>query len=635
MYKLILISVFIIPSLQSFAQCQVNVSNDTTLCEVNAKALLEADAENAIKYLWYPSQYLSSSTYKTTRATPQKTTTYTVEAYMRKNAEMVVNGDFENGNQNFISDYSFLANPNKDSGNFSEGKYIINNTAKNTHPCFADCGDYPTGKGKMLIVNGSSVPNTIVWSQTISVQPNTDYYFSAWVQNISCGTGFPAKLQFSINGKLLGSAFTTIDRLCVWDNFFEPWFSKDVSSATISIINQSTSLSGNDFAIDDISFGEYCTAKNSVTVTVNWQKIELQKQICVGDSFFINNKYQKQSGQFINKYKNKKGCDSFVTTNLIVNAIGSNPTITICSGDSAYLENKYRKVNGTYYDTFKSSIGCDSLVKAFLKVIPPQKKEILASLCFSDTFFYKNKVYTTEGVYYDTSYYYQCIDTITKIAITKIAEPHLYTLRTFCRGDSILWKNGYIKTDTIIIDSLKSQLGCDSLNELSFKQTGTPPNIADTAFFCKENLAIVDAGSYKNFLWNTGTKNRYLQTQNEGIYWVKVVDTSGCIMYDTLQIIERCRPIVFVPNAFTPNNDGINDYLFLSYQNLISLHFQLFDRWGKLLFETTNPNFSWDGKYNDVALPFGIYQWIATFEGLGNNNIIVKQQCKGFINILE
>jgi len=75
----------------------------------------------------------------------------------------------------------------------------------------------------------------------------------------------------------------------------------------------------------------------------------------------------------------------------------------------------------------------------------------------------------------------------------------------------------------------------------------------------------------------------------------------------------NCNPAVemFVPNAFSPNGDGQNDVLFINANNNIqSLTFEIFNRWGNVVFKTTNVNIGWDGMYNGNKLDSDIFAYI-------------------------
>jgi len=167
-------------------------------------------------------------------------------------SSLVKNGDFTNGNKSFTSGYTYCTSSNC---LYPEGYYAVGKNANFYHNAFVG-RDHTTGTGNFMIVNGAGVPSTIVWRQTISIKSNTDYNFSAWVMSLVGGS--PAQLQFQINGTTIGSIFSAPSTVNLWQNFFVTWNSGSNTSAVITILNQNTTLSGNDFGLDDISFIEIC-----------------------------------------------------------------------------------------------------------------------------------------------------------------------------------------------------------------------------------------------------------------------------------------------------------------------------------------------------------------------------------------
>src|SRR5215207_10131572 len=103
--------------------------------------------------------------------------------------ELVVNGDFENGNTNFTSAYNYTSN------NTTEGEYWVATGAQvsSWNGGMTSNGDHTTGFGNFLMVNGSPSTGTDVWCQTITVTPNTDYIFSAWISTLYASS--PAIVQ--------------------------------------------------------------------------------------------------------------------------------------------------------------------------------------------------------------------------------------------------------------------------------------------------------------------------------------------------------------------------------------------------------------------------------------------------------
>jgi len=92
--------------------------------------------------------------------------------------------------------------------------------------------------------------------------------------------------------------------------------------------------------------------------------------------------------------------------------------------------------------------------------------------------------------------------------------------------------------------------------------------------------------------------------------WVK--DEHGCVNTDTakIDVVGLCGDDVFVPNTFTPNGDEMNDKLYVRNLSLNGLKtFRIFDRWGKLVFETTDINQGWDGTYNGKVLNTGVFAY--------------------------
>ena len=101
------------------------------------------------------------------------------------------------------------------------------------------------------------------------------------------------------------------------------------------------------------------------------------------------------------------------------------------------------------------------------------------------------------------------------------------------------------------------------------------------------------------------------------VYTLLATDTNGCYGYDTVTITVIPLHDIFIPNAFTPNGDGNNDY-FSIYGKLNLLVFfeaRIFDRWGEKVFESNNPYFTWDGTYHGVAETPGVFVYTmkATF----------------------
>ena len=97
-----------------------------------------------------------------------------------------------------------------------------------------------------------------------------------------------------------------------------------------------------------------------------------------------------------------------------------------------------------------------------------------------------------------------------------------------------------------------------------------------------------------------------------GYHSLKVIikDENGCITEDILQILFRLNTDIFIPNTFSPNGDGINDWLeiFTKDGNNFNIQMSVYDRWGNLVYQSFNRKRpKWDGRFKGENLPAAVY----------------------------
>ena len=107
-------------------------------------------------------------------------------------------------------------------------------------------------------------------------------------------------------------------------------------------------------------------------------------------------------------------------------------------------------------------------------------------------------------------------------------------------------------------------------------------------------------------------KNYKTRTKTEESVWYSIdINNGPCFYKDSvfLNVKEyKCGlPDVFIPNAFSPNGDGVNDVLYVRGNMINKLTFKVFDRWGELVFETDTLNAGWDGSFNDKKLDPAVF----------------------------
>jgi len=119
-----------------------------------------------------------------------------------------------------------------------------------------------------------------------------------------------------------------------------------------------------------------------------------------------------------------------------------------------------------------------------------------------------------------------------------------------------------------------------------------------------------------NNLDNPSSYTPTFQSNFDQLYTVQIKTTAGCVTVDT-QLVKIVPHVdMFVPNAFTPNNDGLNDFLRPTLMGIKELrYFRIYNRWGQLLFEAKSDRPGWNGIFKGVTQPTQVVVWIA--EGLG------------------
>ncbi len=583
--------VFLSSSFEAKAQCSfwteipVDLGNDTVLCSGQSLVL---DASNGFNYDYY----LWSTGGTTPTLNVNAAGTYAVQTGMVGN-NIVVNGDFESGNTGFTSGY--VQGTGGTWGTLSfEGTYDISTSPSLSHSNFTPCGDHTSGSGNMMVVNGAGTPVS-VWCQTINVIPNTDYLFSSWATNALNDLNV-AQLQFSINGATLGNMFSVTPTGCDWVQFNATWNSGSNTTADICIINQNTAISGNDFAIDDITFQEVCTVTDTINVAVETITVEAGPNL----TFCPN------EAEDVTATSNLSPVDFLWNT--------GSPNATISP-----------QTTGWYYVDVTSNNGCTATDSVYIDVIPMDWT--IDSILMGPTACGSNNGYVsamTSGTFND---------------------PPIYTWNGPGAGNpnqinASVFQNLSPGWYYLSIESA----GCYQYDSMEVTVSNPPlANFTANPTTGEAPLAVTFTNGSQNantYVWDfgngQGANSNTTSTQNTvydmpGLYNVMLVaNQGGCsdTAYTTILVV---APEVFfpgtiqVPNVFTPDNDEINDVFEVQIANMIRFEIQIVNRWGNLVFESDDPQFKWDGTISGNPATEGtyFYRYSAvdlqeeTFEGHG------------------
>lgn len=251
-------------------------------------------------------------------------------------------------------------------------------------------------------------------------------------------------------------------------------------------------------------------------------------------------------------------------------------------------------------------------------------------------------VVTSPGTYQVVVDLHGCLsdDTI-EVGMVQLATPELGDPRMLCSGDSILlvvhpagadvlWNNGQT-TDSVIVRTggpwsvQFSSQGCtvQDMVWITERPMITEGPLAAERTICFGHTLTLDASIPEaTYQWSNGSTYHAITVTYPGTYHYQA--EGPCILVqDTVELVAgNCTPLVHVPNAFTPDGDGLNDrFAPITTGTPLEYDFLVFDRWGGIVFESRTPGEGWDGLEKGEEAPIGVYSWRLIYRAVGEDGI--------------
>lgn len=138
------------------------------------------------------------------------------------------------------------------------------------------------------------------------------------------------------------------------------------------------------------------------------------------------------------------------------------------------------------------------------------------------------------------------------------------------------------------------------------------------------SVEVIQGVTPYTYLWETGDVTPVLSDLEEGTYLVEVRDSNNCIVNDTAEVImtENCNYHLFIPNVFSPNGDGLNDVLYVRGKGFKKFSFVVFDRWGNKMFESSDKEIGWDGKFRGKLVDSGVFVYHVKIEYFDGTKVV-------------
>ena len=186
-------------------------------------------------------------------------------------------------------------------------------------------------------------------------------------------------------------------------------------------------------------------------------------------------------------------------------------------------------------------------------------------------------------------------------------------------GLNYLWSDGET-TDTINVTTsglygvTVSSGGCTATDTITITiRTPLDLHISNDTSICPPDqimLSVKGGTDISSYSWiPDGQTSPSIIVNQPGTYGIEIIDKYGCIERGSIWVRDFCPGELYVPNAFSPTGNGINDYFFAYGEGIEQFHLYIFDRWGQQIFESNDMSIGWDGTFMGEDCPQGIYVW--------------------------
>ena len=333
------------------------------------------------------------------------------------------------------------------------------------------------------------------------------------------------------------------------------------------------------------------------------------------------------------------GCDSIATLHLgLANLITGMPqNVSVCQNQLPYVWNGNNySTAGNYTATLTAGNGCDSIATLNLGIKPvttgfPQNMSVCENqLPYS----WNGNDYNTAGNYTATLTGSNGCDSIATLNLYIKQNSSTIIDTSICPDQLPYYWNGnqytMAGTEQAIFTAAN---GCDSIVTVNLSLYPSAIAFAGNDDSAEYNVPYQLSGSGGTaYEWspaavlnNAHIANPLAIINSNTTFYLNIKDNNGCIGYDTVNIKMPSRYPVFVPSAFSPNGDILNDVFRPILIDIKQLnYFRIYNRYGQMVFQANDISTGWDGTYKGAKQDIGTYTWI--LEAVDIKGKVWKQQ---------
>ncbi len=343
--------------------------------------------------------------------------------------------------------------------------------------------------------------------------------------------------------------------------------------------------------------GNGCSSTDTLHLTINNGTHNTENQSSCGTYIWHGTNYNI-TGVYLYNYTNNNGCSSTDTLHLTINTSTHNTENQFACAMYTWHGTSYN-TTGVYLYNYTNGNGCSSTDTLHLIVNQISRGDTSAIVCGSYNWYGINYSVSANPTHIFTNA--NGCDSIVTLHLTINRPDTTITRRTECISNlPIVWNGISIARAGVYFKSFTLINRCDSIAELILTVNNNSTSNA-TISVCSNELP---------YRWNNQILNQ------SGTYQFHTTNSNGCDSTVTLifKVFNNCEDILF-SNAFTPNNDGLNDSWGPIGNLALINNYQLFvyNRYGESIFVSYNPLEKWNGYFKGKLLDSGNYVWIVSY----------------------
>jgi gliding motility-associated-like protein len=151
-----------------------------------------------------------------------------------------------------------------------------------------------------------------------------------------------------------------------------------------------------------------------------------------------------------------------------------------------------------------------------------------------------------------------------------------------------------------------------------------------------EPVTLSASAAFPSYFWEPSSDTLPFTIINkQGFYSLTIKDQLGCSYKDSIYPKSFCEPYIYIPDAFSPNDDSLNDVFKPAAEFIESYNLKILDRWGQLLFESQDIEKGWNGTVKSMECPEGVYVWLISYEAPETSGNRKTYNKKGTLTLLR